>query len=234
MSAKEQLLKDAKPIIFNTEMVKAILEERKKQTRRICNIPKGFNIKAQGIDSGNAYGKNRAFIALFEDKDGFTETIKSKYKVGDILYVKETFAIDNPPNINNTDDVLDNIIYKVDNTHLNYKWKPSVHMPKKYARIFLKVTNVKVERLQDISDEDCIREGIISEQSGSDSYVTYYGKPDWENYTNIFTDYTRDGELISLEKLAFKSLWNSTAKDGYKWEDNPYVFVYEFERVELV
>ena len=76
-------------------------------------------------------------------------------------------------------------------------------MPKKYARIFLKVTNVRVERLQDIDYGDIIDEG-------------------WDYGINI----------RALEW--WKKLWNSTTKDGYKWEDNPYVFVYEFERIHDV
>jgi uncharacterized protein YhfF len=72
------------------------------------------------------------------------------------------------------------------------------------ARIFLKVTNVKVERLQDITRRDVLSEGIR------------------EHAVNQFHPHT----------CLFETLWNSTSKDGYKWEDNPYVFVYEFERIE--
>ena len=98
----------------------------------------------------------------------------------------------------------------------------------KDARIFLKVTNVRVERLQDISDEDCIKSGIYKtlDKSGCfSSYVFTVIKPividDF-----IYTDY------YCSEVEAYEELWSSKAKEDYKWEDNPYVFVYEFERVD--
>ncbi|WP_418181256.1 hypothetical protein ACNSOL_12170 (plasmid) [Aliarcobacter lanthieri] len=222
---KEQLLQKAKPIIFNTKMVKAILDGRKKQVRRVVGdvgISEYFNVYTTHRKKGK-HVQQAVFMCV-----GQPIYINYKYEIGDILWVRETFA--------ENFGIQKRVVYKAEfnnDAPLSIKWKPSIHMPKKYARIFLKVTNVRIERLQDISDEDCISEGIISEQSGSDSYVTYYGKPDWENHTNVFTDSTRDGELISLEKLAFKTLWNSTEK-GYKWEDNSYVFVYEFERIENV
>ena len=88
---------------------------------------------------------------------------------------------------------------------------PSIHMRKYNARIFLKVTNVRVERLQDILVGDIIAEG--------------YYNPDCTNHS-------RPHYFAEMAKKWWTNLWNSTAKDGYKWEDNPYVFVYEFERME--
>lgn len=114
-------------------------------------------------------------------------------------------------------NVLDGIVYKADYNNIGEHpdlytcledemyWKPSIHMPKKYARIFLKIINVRVEKLQDITRKDVLSEGIR------------------EHAVNQFHPHT----------CLFETLWNSTAKDGYKWEDNPYVFVYEFEKVEV-
>ncbi|MFW2308043.1 hypothetical protein, partial [Aliarcobacter butzleri] len=95
---------------------------------------------------------------------------------------------------------------------------------KEMARIFLKVTNVRVERVKDISDKDCIKEGI--------SEVGFYpdeGFPLCSGYM-IGKD---DGKtaLSNTPQKPFSELWNSTAKDGYKWGRDPYVFVYEFERL---
>ena len=98
------------------------------------------------------------------------------------------------------------------------KWKPSIHMPKDAARIFLKVTNVRVERLKEITYEGCISEGI------TDDYKTYS-----EEY--------HDNLARRAYPVIFSDLWNSTINkqdlDEYGWEANPYVWVIEFERVEV-
>lgn len=210
-----------KPILFNTEMVKAILDGRKTQTRRVVN--KEY-LGLADIDGNNIY---------IEDEDGnhfnILETTWAKYKVDDILYVRETFKTFS--NITMNDEV--GVIYKADNKEVilpcnkNYeceyvffnKWRPSIHMPKKYARIFLKVINVRVERLQDIDNDGFFAEGFK------------------QYSTNILLENFNNGTLSKLKdgvKKWWIELWNSTAKDGYKWEDNPYVFVYEFERLKNV
>ena len=129
-----------KPIIFNTEMVKAILDGRKTQTRRV--------VPNEWIQSDKApiptHGEDGCIWHFWS----FGEK-QSKYKVGDVLWVRETFA--------ENFGVKKRIVYKAEfnnDSPLNIKWKPSVHMPKKYARIFLKVTNVRVERLQDMRKND--------------------------------------------------------------------------------
>lgn len=198
-----------KPILFNTEMVKAILDGRKTQTRRVVN--KEY-LGLADIDGNNIY---------IEDEDGnhfnILETTWAKYKVDDILYVRETFGSQQRTRYGGVGEFL---VYKADYSNTLYhegrhttkksdevKWKPSIFMPKKYARIFLKVTNVRVERLQDIILDDIEKEGF--------NKSTGFFLHDLDNALDWWIN-----------------LWNSTAKDGYKWEDNPYVFVYEFERVE--
>lgn len=200
-----------KSILFNTEMVKAILDNKKTQTRRV--------VKKEYLDMADTDG-NKIYVPM---KDGGYENILNtswkKYKVGDILYVRETFVLEGM-----TYDDYGNIIhhkepivhYKADNEELswmdeweeecNIPWKPSIHMPKEYARIFLKVTNVRIEKLRDISYGDVIKEAFNPKKS---TVNPIQDAQDW-----------------------FRTLWNSTTKDGYKWEDNPYVFVYEFERIE--
>lgn len=103
-----------------------------------------------------------------------------------------------------------------------YRIRPSIFMPQAYARIFLKVTNVRVERLQDISEEDAIAEGI--DRVGGEASLS-----PWRNYLK-----GKKGEMIqhcSIPKRSYQTLWDSiNGKDA--WDKNPYVFVYEFERVE--
>ena len=199
----------SKPILFNTEMVKAILDGRKTQTRRVIPLKNNDLIFTGFVVSSTA--KNReGYCAFGKNKEQDLEFIKPKYKVGDILYVKETWTLGKkftikPENVwYIRNDLGNEVYYKADLNDNFYdpdnicKWKPSIHMPKKYARIFLKVTNVRVERLQDMN---------MYEETGS---------------LNIF------------KHKKYYDNWNSTAKDGCRWEHNPYVFVYEFERIHDV
>lgn len=203
---REELLKNAKPILFNTEMVQAILEGRKTVTRRV--------IKPQPIA-----GIRKSVFVPSGIEDGHGREIKLLYKVGDILYVRETWNYS--PNWY--------YCYKADaipDDNHGYigsiPWRPSIHMPKEAARIFLKVTDVRVERLQDMTDEDCIAEGIKPVRvPGS---TNYREEREFQIACGIAT----------IEK--YEELWDSTIKkqDLYKygWEGNPWVWVIEFERVE--
>ena len=142
-------------------------------------------------------------------------------KIGDILYVKETWLDDGSE--------YGNIHYKASATDADLewlksnglKWKPSLFMPKKYARLFLKVTNVRVERLQDITFEDIFAEGFPA--SIQDYFVTTRCKG-----KAITAETEKEKEILNW----WVKLWDSTTKDtAEKWNANPYVFVYEFERV---
>ncbi len=225
----------SKPILFNTEMVKAILDGKKTQTIRVIPLKNNDLIFTGSVVSSTA--KNReGYCAFGKNKEQDLEFIKPKYKVGDILYVRETFLIGEYGDYYNgegTDDstiieqysTSKDVIYYADAIDIvDYYslygadkpiWKPSIHMPKKYARIFLKVTNVRVERLQEAELQDICEEGY------PEGYQPFYFTSDLkrELHENKMDDW-------------WINLWNSTAKDGCKWEDNPYVFVYEFERIE--
>ncbi len=164
------------PILFNSEMVKAILEGRKTMTRR-CPA----------------------------------ERYRS-WKVGDRLWVRETFAYLQDPKLCAYHDELPDIAYKADEgwedafPDDNPGWKPSIHMPKWAARIFLEVTNIRVERLQDISLKDISAEGI------------YYD------------DHCGRGHL----REKWINLWDSiNKKRGYGWETNPKPMVITFKRIEV-
>ncbi len=195
-----------KPILFNAEMVRAILDGRKTCTRRLVKFLPGENSQWTGYikDGLMLYnGRNEPCIR------------KVPYQLGDILYVRETWC--GLP-VNEAGHMRGHTIYyyKADG-ELRPKgwrgtWHPSIHMPKEAARIWLKVTNVRVERLQEIAAESALAEG-------ADKYIHTNGELD-ENMTIT----------------SFIGIWNSTIKksdlDRYGWNANPYVWVIEFERCE--
>ena len=193
-----------KPILFNTEMVRAILDGRKTCTRRVVRFLPGENPQWTGYirDGLMLYnGRNEPCI------------MKAPYQPGDILYVRETWC--GLP-VNEAGHMRGHTIYyyRADG-ELRPKgwrgtWDPSIRMPKEAARIWLKVTDVRVERLQDITSEQIYREG-----------------------TEVEEPFVLNGEE---KRYAFSVLWNSTIKksdlDRYGWEANPWVWVIEFERCE--
>lgn len=196
-----------KPILFNTEMVRAILDGRKDATRRIV---KGF-IPDDAVWGYTAFTPKGYISCRGTFADGYGEKFfKLPCEPGDILYVRETWK-KAPNGYYYYEDWQRNDIADVT------KWKPSIHMPKEAARIWLKVADVRVERLQEITVDGCHREGI-----------------------NIETSAVTDGETLnrnhdfSLEK--FEILWDSTVKksdiDRYGWDANPWVWIIEFERCE--
>lgn len=218
---RTELLAIAKPILFNTPMVQAILGGYKTATRRLIK-PK--NAKSElVIHMGVLVNKE----AITDWKHRFT-TPKLPYKVGDILYVRETWCSLHPLE----DDMCTpagepQYYYAADGynpTPFNCfpdddgfcgdrdspRWKPSIHMPKEAARIFLHVTAVNVEHLQDITEEQAKAEG----------------------FTN---DVMRIDGSSACKK--FSTLWNSTTPkadlDCYGWNANPWVGAYEFERIEV-
>ena len=192
------------PILFNTEMVQAILDGRKTVTRRILK----HDIRAL---LNSPYCKKHPEV---RDKQIIEKLCKPPYEQGDVLYVRETWC---------KSPFTDNYIYRADGERELFSqsydseimddtvwtWKPSIHMPKEASRIFLKVKDVRVERLQDITDEGAYREGA------GDKDVIY-----------------QTGARV----LEFARLWESTIKksdiEKYGWNANPWVWVIEFERCE--
>jgi hypothetical protein len=182
-----------KPILFSAPMVQAILEGRKTQTRRI--------VKDKMLQ--NAAGN--------DDIEFLILTVSHKIKAGNILWVRETF----------TEWPKNSFQYFASTAFGEElgKWKPSIHMPKKACRIFLKVRSISIERLREISEYDAISEGI---------------KKTW--ISNIpaeckYKNYINDGKG-SLDPIeSFESLWISiNGQESY--DANPFVWVIEFERIE--
>ena len=210
---RAELLQKARSILFNTEMVRAILNSEKTVTRRVIKPqpPEGellLGFCMGGISHGCiGFGKYPEihFMAT------------PPCHPDDILYVRETWCpYDN-------DHIIDGVkyAYRVDATPdseeireaYGYHWHPSIHMPKEAARIFLKVTRLRVERLQDITAKDIVKEGL-------------------QPYIHTDGSY-HDGS----NRTQFMGLWNSTIakKDikQYGWEANPWVWVIEFEILEV-
>lgn len=223
-----------KPILFNTEMVQANLDGRKNNTRRImkpqpvdteyCNHEMvTFNDMLPGYYDGDytcacrkcGYGVGPSGESVF----------KPPYVPGDILYARETWRVRNVfgdiARGNRTAEIEfkaggDTICVPAFGYTPSYgAWKPSIHMPKEAARLFLLVKNVRVERLQDIDEEGAKAEGA--------------------NFCN--------GKHVGIEEKMrrsaverFSDIWNGTIKpadiDLYGWDANPWVWVFEYERCE--
>lgn len=213
-----------KPILFNTEMVRAILDGRKDATRRIV---KGF-IPDDAVWGYTAFTPKGYISCRGTFADGYGEKFfKLPCEPSDILYVRETvwqkigYYLDidgetKPSWYNEFKYVASD---EKPETGWNYSWakRPSIHMPKEAARIWLKVTDVRVERLQDVTEDGAKAEGAIDNRG-------FIHSPENE-YDRIHT--ARDH---------FIKIWNSTIKksdlDRYGWDANPWVWIIEFERCE--
>lgn len=204
------------PIPFQTEMVKAVLSDRKTQTRRTrgldrINDPEYFkdvSLMKMGFDVDGNYG-----LMIYRNEDVHNYTfMKSPYgKTGDLLWVRETFLKREPSGF------FGPFGYKADFKHARInklpKWKPSIYMPKAAARIWLMVEDVRVERLQDISKEDAKNEGIEPMADG------------WKNYR---TDLIPDTNFCwPTTYHSFQSLWESI-NGSDNWDLNPWVWVVNY------
>lgn len=244
-----------KPILFNTQMVRAILNGSKTQTRRL--IKRRYDntvlemktdkygtrlIEIQKDEEGVTFGKHedgstwRKFRAYIEPKPA--------YKRGDILYVRETWNygyVDSdckeccPPECWFEEDdykkqgshprfIINRFWYKADKDDeadmdgLGGRWRPSIHMPKEAARIWLRVTEVRCERLKEITDSDAVHEGFEPD-------------PDIRGKFMCSVDC-----IQGTPRGKFALLWNDTipkeSLEEYGWMGNPWVWAYTFERID--
>lgn len=202
-----------KPILFNTKMIKALLDGRKTCARRIVKFLSGENTKWTGYvkDGLMLYnGKNEPCIR------------KAPYQPGDILYVRETWFKDVNRYMYRA-NYSDREKFYRNGKEIEIKWEPSIHMPKEAARIWLKVKDVRVERLQDITPQQAENEGV------GNLFYEDIGYSEKNYGTEVDKEYG-----IAREQFAW--LWERTIKksdiDRYGWDANPYVWVIEFERCE--
>ncbi len=199
-----------KPILFNTEMVRAILDGRKTCTRRLPRkqIEEKYLEYDEWVQAvavpGCTYLSEKEFYMQYPP-----------YQPGDILYVRERWCKGSWGN------EKERYYYKADDNDFYCTWHSSIHMPKEAARIWLKVTDVRVERLQKITDEQAKREGIQYDECPTGFT--------WKQETDMHNCYT-------TPIGAMQELWNSTIKksdlDRYGWAANPWVWVIQFERCE--
>ena len=224
-----------KPILFNTEMVKAILDGRKTQTRRLVKAP-DWNIKTipdwanrKSIESGIFF-----WVVGQRAKSGTAIKIKPPCKPGDILWVRETW--NGLKTGNEKFGWHKTFWYKADDVDENPddKWRPSIHMPREAARIFLKVKDVRIERLQDMSEEDAISEGYSGVCPGAHTvyFSDGYAEPCHVGGEDCGYGYWYCNH--SIQEAFGSDIWDKTIKpaelQSYGWDANPWVWVIEFER----
>lgn len=209
-----------KPILFNTEMVRAILDGRKSCTRRINKDANDYVVPDMDFYDSD---KRTYAVHNYADKE-HTDKLSIAERTcpicpSDILYVRESYS-----------ELSFGYVYKADGENIDHlgnviKWHPSIHMPKEAARIWLKVTDVRVERLQEITEEQACMEGTDPWDE------VCYENNGWHP---TFSDPESGGDPNMVD--GFHKLWNSTIKKSdinrYGWNANPWVWVIEFERCE--
>ena len=186
------------PIIFTAESVRAILAGRKTQTRRVVNPQPSAECGFAGVEGFNDY--------LPCGDDG--EPIMPRWRVGDYLWVRETWAKGEDFGANGEGPFYRATDPGWDDTAEYVRWRSPIFMPRLVSRLMLKITGAKVERLQDISANDCISEGVSSSLREHDAVVDLAGK--------------------------YSALWDSIngKRPGCRWQDNPWVWVLSFKKLE--
>ena len=237
------------PILFSTPMVQAERANRKTKTRRTKGLEKinqnpddwqfewaDFSLKLPWRFTQKSTVNNDSL----KENSFNQEAIKCPYgQIGDILWVKEKFreylyvdendcicfdkkiieyAADNPPLIPQMDRD-GSAMYNKDGSEKFIPWKPSLFMPKSACRTFLQIKSIKVERLQDISEEDAKEEGVLFGRTCSGVKET------------LFKDYSDNSFTLKSAKKSFQSLWKSI-NGQESWNANPWVWVIEFQRIE--
>ncbi|NHL36651.1 hypothetical protein FDE95_08490 [Clostridium botulinum] len=235
-----------KPILFNTEMVQAILSGRKTTTRRIIkDVSSRLNFIGTSSEDGVIFNHVAFGHGDIDDIANVKveKYIKAPYLPGDILWVRETWKVQSLSNMNYRAKFLykakPNNKLKETNVDgetyiklLRYEskngWHPSIFMPKDATRIFLKVTNVRVERLQDITEDGAKSEGAIKQL-----WYQPYGTRS-ENNQEYVGDITQH---VPNYITGFAGIWDRTLGKWddwlYKFKANPWVWVIEFERIEV-
>lgn len=201
-----------KPILFNTEMVLATLENRKTATRRVVK-PQPLLPYFHEVDGEWFWTSNNTDDDMMAWWPSYETGLRPPYRPSDILYVRETWA-----------ESADGYVYRADDPDSDgWGWRPSIHMPREAARIFLRVTGVRVERLQEIDDAQAYAEGAEGVPCNCDGSEVFCSRC------------CNTGWFIS-PRSEFTYIWDSTIKPVDRalcgWRANPWVWVIEFQRCE--
>jgi len=182
-----------RPIIFSTDMVKAILAGNKTMTRRVIKKPMALP------------PDNQIIPELLRTAKDIMATWCPYGQVGDRLWVRETWL-----------DYAGMPVYRADKSIPDvYHWRPSIFMPRWASRITLEITELRAERAQEITPEDCLREGVLTRNQSA--------------YESFSTDYRSPTELLKN----FQILWDSfNARRGHGWDKNDWVWPISFRRLE--
>jgi hypothetical protein len=229
-----------RPILFSGEMVRAILDGRKTQTRRVMKVQPWPNATVEvgpyhphRMDrNGESQPGPATFGAIWDHQDivnGGDAGLRCPYgKPGDQLWVRETWkpvpisayrcseGVQQTPNPQDTHEAA---VYKAgwDRSSGGVSWRPSIYMPRWASRITLRITDIRVERLQDISEDDARAEGVTpaTEPPTAAALMTAVGRGAW----------------FMPHRGAFANIWNKINAPG-AWDENPWVWAISFERVK--
>lgn len=217
-----------RPILFSGPMIQALLDGRKTQTRRALKPQPRPGLYGDGSEISDDYfvWEPKGQVIPLTDTCTYRWRPLLPYVPGDHLWVRETWApvvcTGNSWHVADglgTDPRKHTLKFKADNDARSVfgKWKPSIHMPRWASRLTLTVTDVRVERVRDISEEDAISEGVFAHDAvGADPY-----SPSWRHQ--------RGGWKFDTPRTAFRDLWDAfNAKRGYGWDANPWVCVIDF------
>lgn len=226
-----------RPILFNAPMVRAILEGRKTQARRVCK-------QAEAADLSHVVGPfdcPEFGPGHFGDEEGNLQFRCPYGQPGDRLWVRETWQgplveqerFDAFKRDRRQFETPEFCQYAADggprpefvdmDDNMRYCWRPSIHMPRWASRILLEIVSVRVERLNDISEADAVAEGVERWKVGPDNW--------WVDYS--FTEEEAEAGVppaLSATE-SYRTLWESINGPG-SWDDNPYVWAIEFRRIE--
>lgn len=213
-----------RPILFSGPMVRAILEARKTQTRRVIK-PQAWAYSEDTLGQRMIYPRSGA-----DDFGDSGRPIRYPYGVpGDRLWVRETWRAFDDGDVFYRADFGDAVPVHADDDPAAWMWRPSIYMPRWASRITLEVTGVRVERVQEISEDDARAEGPTpnwcGDLAGWDPEEHGYLLPGDENAD----DDVADGGYYYTGRWAFAEMWDSiNAKRGHPWASNPWVWVIEF------
>jgi hypothetical protein len=212
-----------RPILFSGPIVRAILAGTKTQTRRFLHAAEGtwwghagYELRPQDDGSWGWYVRDTG-----EDVS-FAKDVRCPYGVpGDRLWVRETWQENTPPS---------GWIYRADDVagHIDSGWRPSIHMPRKACRLVLEVESVRVQRLQDISEEDVFAEGGVAKESLPPDPDNFH-PPGSYGYVSGLHPFP-EGRIYVTPQEAFAERWDSINAKRAPWDGNPFVWAITFRR----